>query len=79
LFNLKKKVNNKRHVKALIYKVYIIKEILTFLYYFEPHLRIKINRISKHDNGREVLSSGNLLIFSHPEQLLPKNIVRGRY
>jgi hypothetical protein len=31
LFNLKKKVKSKAHVEALIYEVYIIEEISTFI------------------------------------------------
>jgi hypothetical protein len=44
LFNLKKKVKNKTHVEALICEAYIVEEISTFIsYYFEPHLRTRIN------------------------------------
>ena len=67
LFNLKKKVKNKAHVEASIYEAYIVEEISTFIsYYFEPHLRTRINRVSQHDNCGEVPSSGNLSIFSNP-------------
>jgi hypothetical protein len=46
LFNLKKKVKNKAHVEASICEVYIVEEISTFIsYYFEPHLRTRINRV----------------------------------
>ena len=80
LFNLKKKVKNKTHVKASICETYIVEEILIFiLYYFEPHLRMRINCIPRHDDGGEVPSSGNLSIFSNPERPTPKNVVRGRY
>jgi len=80
LFNLKKKVKNKAHVEASICEAYIVEEISTFiLYYFEPHLRTRINRFSRHDDGGEVSSSGNLSIFSNPGQPTPKNAVRGRY
>jgi hypothetical protein len=73
LFNLNKKVKNKMHVKASICKAFIVKEMLTFIsYYFEPHSRIRINCVLGHDDGGEVPSKVNLLIFSHPEQSLPK-------
>jgi hypothetical protein len=46
LFHLKKKVKNKAHVEASICEAYIVEEISTFIsYYFEPHLRTKINRV----------------------------------
>jgi hypothetical protein len=80
LFNLKKKIKNKAHVEASIYEAYIVEEISTFiLYYFEPYLRTRINRIPRHDGGGEVRSSGNLSIFSNPRRLTPKNVVTGRY
>ena len=80
LFNLKKKVKNKAHVEASICEVYIVEEISTFIsYYFESHLRTRINRVPRHDGGGEVPSSGNLSIFSNPERPTPKNAVRGRY
>jgi hypothetical protein len=67
LFNLKKKIKNKAHVKASICEAYIVKEISTFIsYYFEPHLRMRINRVPRYDDGGEVPSSGNLSIFSNP-------------
>jgi hypothetical protein len=73
LFNLKRKVKNKVHVEALIYAAYIVKEISTFIsYHFEPRLRTKSNRVPRHDDGREMFSSGNLLIISHPGQSIPK-------
>jgi hypothetical protein len=66
LFNLKRKVKNKVHIEASICKCYIIEEILTFiLYYFEPHLRTRINHVPRHDNGREVSLSESLSIFSY--------------
>jgi hypothetical protein len=80
LFNLKKKVKNKAHVEASICEAYIVEEISTFiLYYFEPHLRTRINHVPWHDDGGEVSSSENLSIFSNPRRPTPKNIVRGRY
>ena len=80
LFNLKKKVKNKVHVEASICEAYIVEEISTFIsYYFEPHLRTRINRVPWHDDGGEVSSSGNLSIFSNPGRPTPKNAVRGRY
>jgi len=67
LFNLKRKVKNKARVEALICETYIVEEISTFiLYYFEPHLKIRINRIPVYDNSGEMPSSENLPIFSHP-------------
>ena len=65
LFNLKKKAKNNAHVKALIYEAYIIEEISAFiLYYFETHMRTKINHISRHDDSDELPLSENLSIFS---------------
>jgi len=80
LFNLKKKVKNKAHVEASICEAYIVEEISTFIsYYFEPHLRTRINRVLRHDDGNEVPSSGNLSIFSNIGRPTPKNAIRGRY
>jgi len=80
LFNLKKKVKNKAHVDALICEAYIVEEISTFIsYYFESHLRTRINRVPLHDDGGEVSSSGNLSIFSNTGRPTSKNAVRGRY
>jgi hypothetical protein len=80
LFNLKKKFKNKAHVEASICEAYIVEEISTFIsYYFEPHLRMRINRVPQHDVGGEVSSSENLSIFSNPGRPTPKNAVRGRY
>ena len=80
MFNLKKKVKNKAHFEALICEAYIVEEISTFIsYYFEPHLRTRIHRVSQHDGGGEVPSSGNLSVFSNPEQPTSKNVVKGRY
>jgi len=68
------------YVEASIYETYIFEEISTFIsYYFEPHLRMRINRVPRHDDGGEVPSSGNLSLFSNPERSTPKNAVRGRY
>jgi hypothetical protein len=78
LFNLKKNVKNKAHVEASICEAYIVEEISTFIsYYFEPHLRIRINRVPRRDNGGEVPSSGNLSIFSNPGRPTPKNVISG--
>jgi len=80
LFNLKKNVKNKAHIEASICEAYIVEEISTFiLYYFEPHLRTRINRVPRHDDSGEVPSSGNLSIFSNHGQATRKNVVRGRY
>ena len=74
MFNLKKKVENKAHVEASIREVYIVEEISTFIsYYFEPHLRTRINRVPQHDDGGEMPSSGNFSIFSNTGQPTPKN------
>ena len=78
--NLKKKVKNKAHVEASICEAYIIEEISTFIsYYFESHLRTRINRVPQHDDGSEVPSSRNLSIFSNPGRPTPKNVAWGRY
>jgi hypothetical protein len=67
LFNLKKNVKKKAHVETSICEAYIVEEISTFIsYYFKPHLRTRINRVPRHDDGGEVLSSGNSSIFSNP-------------
>jgi len=80
LFNLKKKFKNKARVEASICEAYIVEEISIFIsYYFEPHLRMRINRVPRHDDGGEVPSSGNLSIFSNIGRPIPKNAVRGRY
>jgi len=68
------------HVEASICEAYIVEEISTFiLYYFKPHLRTRINRVQRHDNGGEVPSSGNLSMFSNSGRPTPKNTVRERY
>jgi hypothetical protein len=78
--DLKKKVKNKAHVEASICEAYIVEEISTFIsYYFEPHLRTRINCVPRHDDGGEVPSSGNLSIFSNTGRPTPKHAVRGRY
>ena len=80
MFNIKKKVKNKAHVEASICEAYIVEEISIFiLYYFEPHLRTRINRVPRHDDSDEVPSSENLSIFSNTGRPTPKNAVRGRY
>jgi len=78
--SLKKKVKNKVYVEASIYEAYIVEEISIFIsYYFEPHLKTRINRVPRHDDGGEVPSNGNLSIFSNLGRPTPKNAVRGRY
>jgi len=80
LFNLKKKIKNKAYVEALICKAYIVEEISIFISYnFEPHLRMRINRIPRHDDVGEVPLSENLSIFSNPGRPILKNAIRGRY
>jgi hypothetical protein len=77
LFHLKRRVQNKAHVEASICKAYIVAEILIFfLYYFEPQLRTRINRISRHNDGEEMTSSENLSIISHLGRPVPKNVVK---
>jgi len=51
------------------------------LRYVRPILlrRIKINHISRYDDGGEVPSSENLSIFSNPGRPIPKNDIRKRY
>jgi hypothetical protein len=67
LLNLKRKVKNKVFIEASICEAYIVEKISIFiLYYFDPHLRTRINCVPKHDDYGEVLSSENLLIFYHP-------------
>jgi hypothetical protein len=64
LFNLKRNKKNKVHVEASIYKAYIFEEISIFIsYYFDPHLKIKINRIPRHDDNKKVLLSEVLLVY----------------
>ena len=46
-------------------RLILLKRSQYLLYDFEPHLRTKINRVPRHDNDGEVLSSRNLLIFFH--------------
>ena len=78
--SFKNKVKNKAHVEASICEAYIVEEILTFIsYYFESHLRTRINRVPRHNDGGEVPSSENLSVFSNPGRPTPKNAVRGRY
>jgi hypothetical protein len=80
LFNLNKKVKNKAHVEASICVAYIVEEISIFIsYYFEPHLRTRIKRVPRHDDGGELSSSGNLSIFFNLGRPTPKNTVRERH
>lgn len=45
-----KKIKNKIYVKASIYKAYIVEDKLIFtLYYFEPHLKTRINYIPRNN------------------------------
>jgi hypothetical protein len=67
LVQFKKKVKNNEHIEVLICEAYIVEEISIFIsYYFEPHLRTRINCVPRYDNGSEVSSSENLSIFSNP-------------
>jgi len=60
--------------------IYIVEEISIFiLYYFESHLRTRINRVSRHDDGGKMSSSENLSIFSNSKRPAPKNTVSRRY
>jgi hypothetical protein len=73
LFNFKKKVKNKAHVKDLICKAYIDEEISIFiLYYFKPYLRTRINYIPKYDDSGEVLLNGIYRYFSILDDLYQK-------
>jgi len=75
LVQSQEKVKNKAHVEASICEAYIIEEISTFIsYYFEPHLRMRINRVPQHDDDGEVSSSGNLSIFSNSGRPTPKYV-----
>jgi hypothetical protein len=68
------------HVEASICEAYIVEEISIFIsYYFEPHFRMRINCVPRHDDDEKVSSSENLSIFSHLRRSLPKNTVSGRY
>jgi hypothetical protein len=80
LFNHKRKVKNKAHIEVSICEAYIVEEILKFIsYYFEPHLRIRINCVLRHKDYGDVPLSENLSIFSHPGRPVKKKVVRGRY
>jgi hypothetical protein len=60
------KSKKKMHIEVSICETYIVEEISTFiLYYFMPHLRTRINRVLRHDDGGEVPLSVNLSILSH--------------
>ena len=73
-FNLKKRIKNKAHVEASICEAYIVEKISTFIsYYFEPHLKTRINRVPRHDDDGEVPLSENLSIF---KKNILKNIGR---
>jgi hypothetical protein len=73
-------VSNQVSRSFLVCEAYILEEISTFiLYYFEPHLRTRINRVPRYDDGDEVSSSENLSIFSNPGRSTHKNAIRGRY
>jgi len=66
LFNLKREVKNKVYVEASICKAYIDEVILTFIsYYFESHLRTRINCVLRYNDGGEMPSSEDFSIFSH--------------
>ena len=61
-------------VEASIYEAYIVEEISTFIsFYFESHLRTRINYVPRHDDSGKVLSSGNLSIFFHARWPVKKN------
>jgi hypothetical protein len=80
LFNLeKKRLKTRRVLRHQYVRPILLRRSQFISYYFEPHLRTRINRVPRHDSGGEVPSSGNLSIFSNPGQPTPKNAVRGRY
>ena len=66
------------HVKTLICETYIVEEITFISYYFEPHLRTRINRVPRNDDRGEMPLSENLLLFSHPRRLVQKKYNEGK-
>jgi hypothetical protein len=78
LFNLKKKVKNKAHVEASICEAYIVKEISKFIsYYFEPHLRTRINRsesmelfVETHVRSQDRKKGAQQLIDNHAQHFV---------
>jgi len=51
----KKKVKNKVNIEASTCEAFIVEEISTFIsYYFEPHLKTRINHIPRRDDIGEV-------------------------
>jgi len=75
-----KKFKDKACFDASICEAYIVEKISIFIsYYFESHLKTRINCVPRHEDSGEMPSSENLLIFSHPRWPIPKNTVRGTY
>jgi hypothetical protein len=58
----------------LICGTYIVEEITFISYYFELHLKTRINRVPRHDDRGEMSLKENLLLFSHPRRLVKKYI-----
>ncbi|GJX62489.1 hypothetical protein Tco_0295389 [Tanacetum coccineum] len=62
---LKKKVTNKAKVESSIANAYLIEETSMFCsHYFEPHVKTKMNRVPRNDDGGdEKLYEGTISIF----------------
>ena len=59
---------------------YIVEDISRLIsYFFEPHLRTRINRVPWLDDGGEMPFNGSLSIFFNPRWPTLKNVIRGRY
>ncbi|GKD12274.1 transposase tnp2 [Tanacetum coccineum] len=65
LGKLKKKVTNKAKVESSIANAYLIEETSMFCsHYFEPHVKTKLNRVPRNDNGGdEELYEGTIYVF----------------
>nr|GEZ42574.1 hypothetical protein [Tanacetum cinerariifolium] len=65
LGKLKKKVTNKSKVESSIANAYLIEETSMFCsHYFEPHVKTKMNRLPRNDDGGdEELYEGTISIF----------------
>nr|GEX69802.1 hypothetical protein [Tanacetum cinerariifolium] len=65
LGKLKKKVTNKAKVESSIANAYLIEETSMFCsHYFEPHVKTKMNRLPRNDDGvDEELYEGTISIF----------------
>ncbi|GJU50148.1 transposon, En/Spm-like protein [Tanacetum coccineum] len=65
LGKLKKKVTNKAKVESSIANAYLIEETSMFCsHYFEPHVKTKMNRVPRNDDGGdEELYEGTISVF----------------